>query len=44
MLTRNSVARVGNSSLLRRRTGWRLSVTFIEMVEILLDAAREDAS
>jgi GDPmannose 4,6-dehydratase len=39
VLTRQSSVRSGNASRLRDRTGWRPSVSFPEMVELLVDAA-----
>lgn len=42
LLTRQSITRVGNASRLRDRTGWRPSVTFVEMVELLTDAAQKE--
>jgi GDPmannose 4,6-dehydratase len=42
VLTRQSAVRVGNASRLRDRTGWRPSVSFPEMVELLVDAAAKE--
>ena len=42
VLTRESSIRVGNASRLRERTGWRPSVSFPEMVELLVDAAAKE--
>jgi GDPmannose 4,6-dehydratase len=42
LLTRPHTTRVGDAGLLRNRTGWRPSVTFRQMVEILLEAAQRE--
>lgn len=42
LLTRQSSVRVGNASRLRVRTRWRPSVSFPEMVELLVDAASKE--
>jgi GDPmannose 4,6-dehydratase len=44
LLTRKSVTRIGNAKRLRERTGWKPTVTFSEMVGILVDAARTNAA
>jgi GDPmannose 4,6-dehydratase len=45
LLTRRTEARVGDSTKLRERTGWKPSVTFHQMVAILMNAALgEDVS
>lgn len=41
LLTRPHVSRIGDASLLRDRTGWRPTVNFREMVEILVDGELE---
>lgn len=42
VLTRSRSGRVGDSSKLRRLTGWHPSLTFEEMVEKIVDQASED--
>ena len=44
LLTRPSVVRVGDATRLRERTGWRPTVTFAEMIEILLDSAQRNVA
>jgi GDPmannose 4,6-dehydratase len=44
ILTRPSVTRIGNASRLRARTGWKPSVTFRDMVEVLVEAALRGAA
>ncbi|HUQ20776.1 MAG TPA: GDP-mannose 4,6-dehydratase, partial [Gemmatimonadaceae bacterium] len=39
LLTRTSPARIGNPTHLKTSTGWEPTVTFKELVEILVDAA-----
>jgi GDPmannose 4,6-dehydratase len=42
LLTRPHRTRVGDARLLRKRTGWRPSVTFPQMVEILIETAQRE--
>jgi len=44
LLTKKSVLLVGDSSKLRRATGWKPSVSFEEMVRLLVDDARRAAN
>jgi GDPmannose 4,6-dehydratase len=44
LLTRQPVTRIGNAARLRERTGWKPTVTFQEMVKILVDAELENAA
>jgi GDPmannose 4,6-dehydratase len=38
LLTRRSVTRIGNAGRLRERTGWKPTVSFRQMVELLVEA------
>jgi nucleoside-diphosphate-sugar epimerase len=42
LLTKKSALLVGDSSKLRRITGWKPSVSFEQMVRLLVDEARRD--
>jgi GDPmannose 4,6-dehydratase len=44
LLTRTSPTRIGDSTHLRSTTGWKPTVSFTEMVDILVDAAAESAA
>lgn len=44
LLTRPSVTRTGNAARLREHTGWRPTVTFREMTELLVDSAQRDVA
>jgi hypothetical protein len=41
LLTRTSPTRIGDSTHLRNATGWKPTVSFTGMVDILVDAAAE---
>lgn len=42
LLTRRDTRRVGDASRLTKATGWKPTVTFAEMVEILIEAAKQE--
>jgi GDPmannose 4,6-dehydratase len=44
LLARPSVVRVGDATRLRERTGWRPTVTFAEMIAILVEAAKRNVA